>query len=66
MNLGNRPIKTDALRAHFEALKFANVGTFFARKNVLFPSSAGNPAKCDASILSITRELTALYSATPA
>ncbi len=50
MNLGNRRIKMDALRAHFEALKFANVETFIASGNVIFSSQIGDTSKLEASI----------------
>lgn len=36
MNLGNRRIKNDELRRHFEAMGFAEVATFRASGNVLF------------------------------
>lgn len=40
MNLGNRRIKNDELRAEFEQLGFADVGTFRASGNVIFSASA--------------------------
>ena len=36
INLGRRRIKMDALRGHFEEMKFAQVSTFIASGNVLF------------------------------
>lgn len=38
MNLGNRRLKNDELRAEFEALDFAAVATFRASGNVIFGS----------------------------
>jgi uncharacterized protein (DUF1697 family) len=42
MNLGNRRIKNDELRAEFERLEFADVGTFRASGNVIFSVSGGD------------------------
>jgi uncharacterized protein (DUF1697 family) len=39
MNLGNRRIKNDELRAEFEALGFEDVATFRASGNVIFAAS---------------------------
>ncbi|MBC7366827.1 MAG: DUF1697 domain-containing protein [Undibacterium sp.] len=50
MNLGKRRIKMDALREHFEALKFAHVETFIASGNVIFSSRLGDAAKLEAGI----------------
>lgn len=50
MNLGNRRIKMDALRSHFEALKFADVETFIASGNVIFSSQQADSAKLEATI----------------
>ncbi|HYD85152.1 MAG TPA: DUF1697 domain-containing protein, partial [Opitutus sp.] len=50
INLGNRRLKMDALRAHFEALKFRNVATFIASGNVIFDSSARDAAKLETQI----------------
>lgn len=50
INLGNRRIKMDALRARFEELKFRNVATFIASGNVLFESNARDAAKLEAQI----------------
>jgi uncharacterized protein (DUF1697 family) len=36
MNLGNRRIKNEELRAHFEAMGFPEVATFRASGNVIF------------------------------
>ncbi len=41
MNLGNRRIKNEELRAEFEALGFADVATFRASGNVIFDSADG-------------------------
>jgi len=41
MNLGNRRIKNDELRAEFEQLGFADVTTFRASGNVIFGSDGG-------------------------
>jgi uncharacterized protein (DUF1697 family) len=41
MNLGNRRLKNDELRAEFEALGFAEVATFRASGNVIFGSDRG-------------------------
>jgi uncharacterized protein (DUF1697 family) len=41
MNLGNRRIKNDELRAEFEQLEFGDVGTFRASGNVIFAAFAG-------------------------
>jgi uncharacterized protein (DUF1697 family) len=41
MNLGNRRIKNDELRAEFEALGLGNVATFRASGNVIFATAAG-------------------------
>lgn len=45
INLGNRRIKMDELRAHFAALKFTDVATFIASGNVLFETKATDDAK---------------------
>ncbi len=50
INLGNRRIKMDALRARFEELKFRNVATFIASGNVLFESNARDAAKLETQI----------------
>ena len=50
INLGRRRVKMDALRAHFEALKFRRVSTFIASGNVLFETSARDPAKLETQI----------------
>jgi uncharacterized protein (DUF1697 family) len=41
MNLGNRRLKNEELRAEFEALGFAEVATFRASGNVIFDSDGG-------------------------
>lgn len=41
MNLGNRRIKNDELRAEFETLGFADAATFRASGNVIFAADAG-------------------------
>ena len=45
MNLGNRRLTMDVLRARFEELKFADVTTFIASGNVIFASKAGDDRK---------------------
>ncbi|MEO6002331.1 MAG: DUF1697 domain-containing protein [Opitutus sp.] len=50
MNLGNRRIKMDELRRHFETLKFKNVTTFIASGNVLFSSPSADEVKLVAKI----------------
>ncbi len=50
INLGKRRVKMDALRAHFEALKFRRVSTFIASGNVLFETSARDAAKLETQI----------------
>ncbi len=50
MNLGNRRLKMDELRARFVELKFANVETFIASGNVVFESKERNAAKLTAQI----------------
>jgi len=50
INLGNRRLKMDVLRAHFEALKFRHVATFIASGNVLFETSARDAAKLETQI----------------
>jgi uncharacterized protein (DUF1697 family) len=44
MNLGNRRLKNEELRAHFETLGCAEVATFRASGNVIF-SAAGRPGE---------------------
>jgi uncharacterized protein (DUF1697 family) len=41
MNLGNRRIKNEELRAEFEALSFDDIATFRASGNVIFGSGGG-------------------------
>lgn len=50
INLGNRRIKMDALRARFEELKFRNVATFIASGNVIFETNARDAAKLETQI----------------
>lgn len=50
INLGQRRIKMDALRACFEELKFADVATFIASGNVLFASKATDERKLTVQI----------------
>lgn len=45
INLGNRRVKMDVLRAHFEALKFTDVETFIASGNVIFSARATDQDK---------------------
>ena len=45
INLGNRRLKMDELRARFEELKFANVATFIASGNVIFSSKSDDETK---------------------
>ena len=45
INLGNRRIKMDALRALFAELKFADVATFIASGNVIFASKVADDRK---------------------
>lgn len=56
MNLGNRRITNDELRAHFEALEgLAGVGTFLASGNVVFDAEAG-PDELEDAIATHLRE----------
>ena len=50
MNLGNRRITNDDLRAHFEALKCEEVATFRASGNVIFTANGGSTAKLTARL----------------
>ena len=45
INLGNRRLKMDDLRARFVEMKFANVETFIASGNVIFESNERDAAK---------------------
>jgi uncharacterized protein (DUF1697 family) len=45
MNLGNRRITNDDLRANFEALECEEVATFRASGNVIFTANGGSTAK---------------------
>jgi len=50
INLGNRRIKMEQLRALFEALKFQEVSTFIASGNVLFASKMADARDVENSI----------------
>ncbi len=50
INLGNRRIKMEDLRALFEVLKFRKVATFIASGNVLFETAIADDAKLAAKI----------------
>jgi uncharacterized protein (DUF1697 family) len=50
INLGNRRIKMDRLKAVFEELGYANVSTFIASGNVIFESKAKDAAKLETQI----------------
>ena len=50
INLGNRRLKMDELRAGFEELKFANVATFIASGNVIFLAKERDAAKLEKTI----------------
>lgn len=50
MNLGNRRIKNDELRAEFERLGFEEVATFRASGNVIFGAEGGGEAAVAAQI----------------
>lgn len=45
MNLGNRRLTMDVLRARFVELKFGGVATFIASGNVIFSSKSADAAK---------------------
>lgn len=45
INLGQRRIKMNDLRRHFERMKFADVATFIASGNVIFASKSGDGRK---------------------
>jgi uncharacterized protein (DUF1697 family) len=50
VNVGGRLVKMDALRAAFEALGLADVGTFIASGNVLFSTRARSLAALETKI----------------
>jgi uncharacterized protein (DUF1697 family) len=50
MNLGDRRIKNDELRAEFEVLGFSDVACFRASGNVIFGSEEGDGAKLTGQI----------------
>ena len=61
MNLGNRRIKNDELRAEFEALGFEDVATFRASGNVIFAAAETERERADEddrSTASATRSAT--------
>jgi uncharacterized protein (DUF1697 family) len=45
INLGNRRLKMDALRALFEEMKFADIATFIASGNVILASKVSDERK---------------------
>ena len=47
MNLGNRRIKMDQLKALFEQMKFGDVSTFIASGNVLFTSKTAQSGEVE-------------------
>jgi uncharacterized protein (DUF1697 family) len=50
INLGNRRLKMDALRRHFEKMKFTEVTTFIASGNVIFTTELRDTQKLEAFI----------------
>jgi uncharacterized protein (DUF1697 family) len=50
INVGGHTVKMDALRAHFEALRFARVESFIASGNILFDTSSTDAAAIEARI----------------
>lgn len=50
MNLGNRRLKMDVLRALFEKLKFSEVETFIASGNVIFTAKSSDTQKVEGQI----------------
>jgi uncharacterized protein (DUF1697 family) len=50
INLGNRRLKMEVLRARFEEMKFRQVATFIASGNVVFTSGAGKAAALERKI----------------
>src|SRR5258707_14040108 len=50
INLGNRRIKMDQLRALFEEMKFSDVATFIASGNVIFSSKISDAKKIEKQI----------------
>lgn len=49
INVGGRIVKMDALKALFEAMRFADVATFIASGNVVF-RAPGDPTRLEATI----------------
>jgi uncharacterized protein (DUF1697 family) len=50
INVGGHTVKMDALRSHFEALRFARVESFIASGNILFDTSSTDTAALEARI----------------
>ena len=50
INVGGHVVKMDALRSHFEALRFGNVETFIASGNVIFDAPARDAASLEQEI----------------
>lgn len=50
INVGGHNVKMDVLRQLFETLDFSNVETFIASGNIIFESSAKNPAALEKKI----------------
>lgn len=50
INLGNRRLKMDALRARLDELGLANVGTYIASGNVVFDEDGGDPDELERRI----------------
>ena len=50
INVGGHVVKMAELRAHFEALRFANVETIIASGNVAFETTRGDAAEIEATI----------------
>jgi uncharacterized protein (DUF1697 family) len=49
INVGDRVVKMDALKAMFEAMRFTDVATFIASGNVVF-SGSGDAARIEATL----------------
>lgn len=49
INVGGHTVKMDRLREIFEALGFSNVETFIASGNVVFETTARDPAALEAA-----------------
>jgi uncharacterized protein (DUF1697 family) len=50
INVGGHNVKMEALRAHFEALRFARVESFIASGNILFDTSSTDTAAIESRI----------------